>query len=66
MEFGTVFCLILCIPAALSTGEVKQVTSDNPGIKKALGFAMDELNKMSNNMFRYMALETLDATKQVE
>lgn len=66
MEFGAVFCLILCIPAVLSTGEVKQVTSDNPGIKKALGFAMDELNKMSNNMFRYMAIETLDATKQVE
>ena len=66
MEFGAVFCLILCIPAVLSTGEVKQVTSDDTGVKKALGFAMDELNKMSNNMFRYMALETLDATKQVE
>lgn len=66
MEFGAVFCLILCIPAVLSTGEVKQVTSDDTGVKKALGFAMDELNKMSNNMFRYMAIETLDATKQVE
>lgn len=66
MDFGAVFCLVLCIPAVLSTGEVKKVTSDDPEIKKALGFAMDKLNKMSNNMYRYMAIETLDATKQVD
>lgn len=65
MEIGTVFWLFLCIPSVFSTGEVKEAMPDDPEIKKALNFAMDQLNKMSNNMYRYMAFETLDATKQV-
>ena len=63
--FRTVFIVSLCVSAVFSFGGVQKVTGDDEEVQKALGFAMNRLNKMSNNYYRYMAIETLDATKQV-
>ena len=61
----TVFIVFLCVSVVFSFGGVQKATGDDKEVQKALGFAMTRLNAMSNNYYRYMAIEVLDATKQV-
>ena len=63
--FRAVLVVSLCISVVFSYGGVRETTGDDKELQKAVGFAMNKLNAMSNNYYRYMAFETIDATKQV-
>ncbi|XP_028391106.1 cathepsin L-like [Dendronephthya gigantea] len=65
MDVRAALILSLCIAAVFSLGGVHKVASDDKEIKGAISFAMKKLNMMSNNYYRYMSIETIDATKQV-
>ena len=63
--FRAVFIVSLCISVVFSLGGEQKIVGDDEEVQNAIKFAMSELNAMSNNYYRYMAFETLDATKQV-
>ena len=64
--FRAVFILSLCISVVFSFGGVQKVVGNDEEVQHAVKFAMNKLNAMSNNYYRYMAIETVDATKQVD
>ena len=63
--FRAVFIFSLCISVVFSLGGVQKVIGNDREVQNAIKFAMNKLNAMSNNYYRYMAFETVDATKQV-
>lgn len=46
-------------------GGISEADKRDPEVLEALGFAMDEFNKMSNNLYRSMPSEVTEATKQL-
>ena len=46
-------------------GGIEDVDKNDPDVLDSLDFAINSLNRMSNNMYRYMSAEVTDATKQV-
>ncbi len=63
--FRAVLIVSLCVSTVFSLGGVHKIAGDDKEVQSALKFAMKKLNAMSNNYYRYMAIEILDATKQV-
>lgn len=56
----------LCVSFVFSLGGVQEASIDGKDIKDVVNFAMKKLNAKTNNYYLYMALETTDATKQVQ
>lgn len=69
MAFKNFVVLLSVFAVATATGQLVGGASDaeknDPEILKMLDFAMNEFNKMSNNMYRFMPASVKEATKQV-
>jgi len=60
------FCVFFCaFASSMLLGGKEEVDKNDPELLKALSYAMDLYNQRSNNLYREMATEIEDATKQV-
>lgn len=65
-KLAVFFCVVsFAIATSVILGGVEEVDKNDPELLKAVSYAMDMYNQRSNNLYREMATEIVDATKQV-